>query len=183
MNFMARENTTQGISFPPELLARAKDRAEAKGLRLLLDESPRVPQGAVGDATRLDLLRTAGAAQARVLVIAVDDMSNYPAEALDKPHDLSGFEPNVEAIAALEPDLVLMQDDTVKDQLEALGIAVWVGPAASNGLGAIRSLALYKDKVYLASTDAHMVALDAASGWAFQTGCVVSLARLRVSGH
>ena len=32
MNFMARENTTQGISFPPELLARAKDRAEAKGL-------------------------------------------------------------------------------------------------------------------------------------------------------
>ena len=29
---MARENTTQGISFPPELLARAKDRAEAKGL-------------------------------------------------------------------------------------------------------------------------------------------------------
>ena len=28
-------------------------RAEAKGLRLLLDESPRVPQGAVGDATRL----------------------------------------------------------------------------------------------------------------------------------
>jgi hypothetical protein len=32
MNFMARENTTQGISFPPDLLAKAKDRAEAKGL-------------------------------------------------------------------------------------------------------------------------------------------------------
>jgi hypothetical protein len=32
MNFMARENTTQGISFPPELLAQAKGRAEAKGL-------------------------------------------------------------------------------------------------------------------------------------------------------
>ena len=35
-------------------------------------------------------------------VIAVDDQSNYPAEALQKPHDLSGFEPNVEAIAALQ---------------------------------------------------------------------------------
>ena len=35
-------------------------------------------------------------------VLAVDDQSNYPAEALEKPHDLSGFEPNVEAIAALE---------------------------------------------------------------------------------
>jgi len=65
-------------------------------------------------------------------LIAVDDMSNYPAESLEKPHDLSGFEPNVEAIAALQPDLVLVQDDKVKDQLEALGIAVWVGPAASS---------------------------------------------------
>ncbi len=30
--FMPRENTTQGISFPPELLAQAKERASAKGL-------------------------------------------------------------------------------------------------------------------------------------------------------
>lgn len=64
-------------------------------------------------------------------VIAVDEYSNYPAEALDKPHDLSGYEPNIEAIAALEPDLVVAQDDTVKAQLEALGIPVWVGPAAA----------------------------------------------------
>lgn len=64
-------------------------------------------------------------------VIAVDDQSNYPAEALDKPHDLSGFEPNVEAIAALQPDLVIMQDPTVKDQLEALGIDVYIGSAAT----------------------------------------------------
>jgi len=63
-------------------------------------------------------------------VIAVDDYSNYPAEALEKPHDLSGFEPNVEAIAALEPDLVIMSSDTIQEQLESLGIAVWVGPAA-----------------------------------------------------
>jgi|JI10StandDraft_1071094.scaffolds.fasta_scaffold96284_4 iron complex transport system substrate-binding protein len=63
-------------------------------------------------------------------VIAVDEYSNYPAETLEIPHDLSGFEPNVEAIAALEPDLVIMQDDTIQEQLESLGIDVWVGLAA-----------------------------------------------------
>lgn len=64
-------------------------------------------------------------------VIAVDDQSNYPAEALAKPHDLSGFEPNVEAIAALHPDLVVIADDgaDLTGQLGKLGIAVWVGPA------------------------------------------------------
>ena len=64
-------------------------------------------------------------------VIAVDDYSNFPAEALDKPHDLSGYEPSVEAIAALKPDLVLLSDSGVQAQLEALGIAVWVGSAAA----------------------------------------------------
>lgn len=63
-------------------------------------------------------------------VIAVDEYSDYPAEALQKPHDLSGFEPNVEAIAALKPDLVVVSDDKVTDQLKSLGIDVWVGPAA-----------------------------------------------------
>ena len=38
-------------------------------------------------------------------VEAVDDQSNYPAEA--PVTDLSGFEPNVEAIASYEPDLVV----------------------------------------------------------------------------
>lgn len=66
------------------------------------------------------------------LVIAVDDQSNFPTEAAAKRTDLSGFTPNVEAIAAYEPDLVLV-DGTVPDlqgQLEGLGIDVWVGPAA-----------------------------------------------------
>ena len=64
-------------------------------------------------------------------IIAVDDQSNYPAEALAKPHDLSGFEPNVEAIAALKPDLVVIGDDFkgLAAQLEPLGIATWVSPA------------------------------------------------------
>jgi len=65
-------------------------------------------------------------------IIAVDDQSNYPAEALELPNELSGFEPNVEAIAALEPDLVLIGGDFtgLGAQLDALDIAWWDGPAA-----------------------------------------------------
>jgi iron complex transport system substrate-binding protein len=65
-------------------------------------------------------------------VLAIDDQSNYPPEALEKPHDLSSFEPNVEAVAALEPDLVVIADDFtgITPQLEGLGLTVWSGPAA-----------------------------------------------------
>jgi iron complex transport system substrate-binding protein len=67
-------------------------------------------------------------------VLAVDDQSNYPAEVLQKPHDLSGFQPNVEAIAALKPDLVLIGDDSagLSTQLKALQLNVWIGPAAQS---------------------------------------------------
>ncbi len=78
--------------------------------------------------THTEMLFAIGAADQ---IIAVDDQSNFPAEALDKPHELSGFEPNVEAIAALKPDLVVMADDGVDltGQLAKLGIPVWSGPA------------------------------------------------------
>jgi iron complex transport system substrate-binding protein len=67
-------------------------------------------------------------------LLAVDDQSNYPPQVLDKPHDLSGYQPNVEAIAALKPDLVLIGDDTsgLSNQLDALGLKTWVGPAATS---------------------------------------------------
>jgi iron complex transport system substrate-binding protein len=56
-------------------------------------------------------------------VIAVDNQSNFPAEAAAKQTALSGFEPNVEAIAAYEPDLVLHDGTTdIGDQLDTLGI-------------------------------------------------------------
>ena len=65
-------------------------------------------------------------------VIAVDDQSNYPAEADAVMTDLSGYQPNVEAIAGYEPDLVVTSgDDTLTEQLEALGLTVWVGPSAT----------------------------------------------------
>jgi len=78
--------------------------------------------------THTEMLFAIGAADQ---IIAVDDQSNYPAAALDKPHELSGFEPNVEAIAALKPDLVVVADDgaDLTGQLGKLGIPVWSGPA------------------------------------------------------
>ena len=65
-------------------------------------------------------------------VVAVDNFSNYPAEALELPNELSGFEPNVEAIASFEPDLVVMGGDFtgLGAQLDELGISWWDGPAA-----------------------------------------------------
>jgi iron complex transport system substrate-binding protein len=64
-------------------------------------------------------------------VIAVDDQSNFPAEAAAKASELSGYEPNVEAIAAYEPDLVVHDGTTdLASSLETLGIPNWVGAAA-----------------------------------------------------
>ncbi|HXF57352.1 MAG TPA: ABC transporter substrate-binding protein, partial [Actinomycetota bacterium] len=55
---------------------------------------------------------------------------HYPPEAPDT--DLSGFEPNVEAIAEFEPDLVVVSNDIndVVSSLEALDIPVILQPAA-----------------------------------------------------
>ncbi|MFF5080735.1 ABC transporter substrate-binding protein [Actinoplanes sp. NPDC000266] len=63
-------------------------------------------------------------------VTAVDDQSTYPANA--PKTDLSGFKPNAEAIAAKDPDLVVLSDDIDKivSQLEKLKIPVFRTPAA-----------------------------------------------------
>ena len=64
------------------------------------------------------------------LVVAADDFSNYPPEA--PTTDLSGFEPNVEAIAAYDPDVVVASfiSEDIIGGLEAVGIQVEVYPAA-----------------------------------------------------
>ena len=66
------------------------------------------------------------------LLVAVDEFSDFPAEAQTLPNDLSAFDNNVEAIAAYEPDLVLIGGDFngLGAQLDELGIAWWDGPAA-----------------------------------------------------
>lgn len=67
-------------------------------------------------------------------VIAVDSLSNYPDEAAAVRTDLSAYEPNVEAISAYEPDLVVIADDFtgLTEQLDAIGIPVWEGLAPSS---------------------------------------------------
>jgi iron complex transport system substrate-binding protein len=69
-------------------------------------------------------------------VIAVDDQSNYPAEA--PISDLSGFQPNVEAIAGYEPDLVVASYDPggLVKGLEKLDIPVLLQDAAPDLEGA-----------------------------------------------
>jgi iron complex transport system substrate-binding protein len=65
-------------------------------------------------------------------VVAVDDYSNYPAEAAALGTMLSGFEPNVEAIAGFTPDLVVIAYDpsNLVEQLNALSIPVFIASAA-----------------------------------------------------
>ncbi|MEV4379857.1 ABC transporter substrate-binding protein [Streptosporangium sp. NPDC049644] len=64
-------------------------------------------------------------------VVAVDDQSNHPAEA--PKSDLSGFKPNVEAIIAQKPDLVVLSDDIdgIVAALGKVGVPVLLEPAAA----------------------------------------------------
>jgi iron complex transport system substrate-binding protein len=62
-------------------------------------------------------------------VVAVDDQSDYPSHA--PTTDLSGFEPNIEAIAGYDPDLVVLSGNDAKSQLENLGIETLVLQAAN----------------------------------------------------
>ncbi len=67
-------------------------------------------------------------------VVAVDDYSNYPAEAAALGTALSGFEPNVEAIGGYLPDLVIIAYDpsNLVEQLNTLNIPVFVAGAATS---------------------------------------------------
>jgi cobalamin transport system substrate-binding protein len=69
-------------------------------------------------------------------VIAVDDQSDYPKRA--PRTSLSGYTPNVEAIAGYRPDLVVLSGDAngVVDGLRKLGIRVLLQQAATTFTGA-----------------------------------------------
>jgi iron complex transport system substrate-binding protein len=78
-------------------------------------------------ATATEMLFAIGAGKQ---VVAVDDQSNFPAEA--PKTDLSAYTPNVEAISTYKPDLVVISGDTkdLKAGLEKIGVKVLVQPAA-----------------------------------------------------
>ena len=91
-------------------------------------------------------------------VIAVDDQSTYPAEA--PKSDLSGFTPNLEAIVAKQPDLVVVSNDIdgIVAALGAASIPVLVEPAATS----------------LADTFAQTLQLGAATGHASEAKQLVA---------
>ncbi|HEX4815131.1 MAG TPA: ABC transporter substrate-binding protein [Nonomuraea sp.] len=64
-------------------------------------------------------------------VVAVDDRSNFPPEA--PKTDLSGFKPNIEAIVAKKPDLVVISDDLghIVAELGKVNVPVLLQPAAT----------------------------------------------------
>ena len=86
---------------------------------LTLDEQPETIVAL--SATATEMLFAVGAGPQ---VEAVDDTSNYPEDA--PVTDLSAFTPNAEAIAAYNPDLVVLSDDMngIVDALGALEIPV-----------------------------------------------------------
>lgn len=79
-------------------------------------------------ATATEMLFAIGAGEQ---VVAADSYSNYPEAA--PTTELSAFEPNLEAIAAEEPDLVVMAWDPAElvPALEQLGVKTMVLPAAA----------------------------------------------------
>ncbi len=74
-------------------------------------------------------------------VVAVDDQSDYPPTAPQTK--LSGFEPNVEAIAGYEPDLVVFDFDPggLAKSLRGLGIPALGEPAAADMRDTYRQIA------------------------------------------
>jgi iron complex transport system substrate-binding protein len=91
---------------------------------------PRQPSRIVSlSATSTEDLYAVGAGKQ---VVAVDSYSTYPPQA--PRTTLSGFTPNVEAIATYRPDLVLVSDDTnqIVEQLAKLQIPALVEPPAAD---------------------------------------------------
>jgi iron complex transport system substrate-binding protein len=92
-------------------------------------EIPQRPSRIVSlSATSTEILFAIGAGDQ---VVAVDETSDYPPEA--PVTDLSGFDTNVEALIAYDPDLVVMSEDPgeIVDSLEQLDVPPVVHPAAA----------------------------------------------------
>ena len=63
-------------------------------------------------------------------LVGVDTYSNFPASVADLPRLGSAFEPNLEALVALEPDLVLVDESSeLAGALRRAGIPVYAGTA------------------------------------------------------
>jgi iron complex transport system substrate-binding protein len=93
----------------------------ADGKELTLDEAPQ--RIAALSAGHVEMLFAIGAGDQ---VIAVEQNADYPPEAAAMEIKLSAFEPSVEAIAAVDPDLVIISSDLdgIVAALDDLGLPV-----------------------------------------------------------
>jgi iron complex transport system substrate-binding protein len=115
----ATKNTVVETMAPVDTVAEEADAEKMAGERIV-SLSP----------TATEMIYALGAEDQ---IVAVDNYSNHPQEAADFAVKVDAFEPSVEAIAALEPTTVLIAFDSgnLKEQLEKLEIAVWVGAPAT----------------------------------------------------
>src|SRR5439155_6840412 len=116
----AATSTTQAAHFPLTI-------TRPDGVAVTITHQPHRIVSLSPTATEMLFAIGAGAQ-----VTAVDDQSNYPASA--PMTKLSGFQPNIEAIAAYTPDLVVASDDTagLVHGIGALNIPILIEPAAKN---------------------------------------------------
>ena len=101
-------------------VAQAIDLTDARGRQVHFDHSPQRIVSLLPSLTE----SVCGLNQCQRLV-GVDRYSNYPESVRALPQVGGGIDPNIEAIVALKPDVVLMATSSrASDRLEALGIKV-----------------------------------------------------------
>jgi iron complex transport system substrate-binding protein len=120
-----QSNTASPESAAPNTVASFPVTIENNGTSVVIPEQPDAIISLSPTATEILFAIDAGDQ-----VIAVDDQSNFPAEA--PISDLSGFTPNLESIVALSPDLVVVSFDVdgIVAALTTAGIPVLVQYAA-----------------------------------------------------
>ena len=93
------------------------------GREVVLEDAPRRVVSMIPSSTE-----TVCALGACDLLVGIDQFSNYPREVAGLPRLGSAFTPNIEALVALEPDLVLADEYSgIAQTLERLGIPVFAG--------------------------------------------------------
>jgi iron complex transport system substrate-binding protein len=105
---------------PPVTTAGPATTEAAEGAQRIVSLSP----------THTEILFAIGAGDQ---VVAVDNLSNFPRKAAAVATDMSAYEPNVEAVAGYDPELVVTDGSNPEfvSQLDSLGLEHWEGVAPS----------------------------------------------------
>lgn len=115
-----------GISFAADYPLSVTDDL---GNQIVLEKAPQRIVSMIPSATE-----TVCALNACDLLVGRDEYSNFPKSVKDVPAMGNGFSPNLEAIVAAEPDLVIIDESgDLAKQLLDLGIPVYAGTAQTFG--------------------------------------------------